>query len=136
MFPDANTTAVHHLSSSSAKRRSAADAQAQTKEFLLGEQAGSEQASRCRPDQVTGGDACATVSQLHLLAAGQWNTPIYPEDETWRFVSGLCTDFSRRVGTPVLLTSHARGKVSECLFSRDSIQTLGRTRPSQLEDSA
>ena len=47
-----------------------------------------------------------------------------PDDETWRCVSNLYTDFSRRVGTPALLTSLALGKISECPFSPDSVQSL------------
>ena len=47
-----------------------------------------------------------------------------PDDETWRCVSNLHTDFSRRVGTPALLTSLALGKISECPSSPDSVQSL------------
>ena len=48
----------------------------------------------------------------------------FPDDETWRCVSSLYTDFSRRVGTPALLTSLALGKISECPSSPDSVQSL------------
>ena len=51
----------------------------------------------------------------------------YPDDETWRCVSSLYTDFSRRVGSPALLTSLALGKISECPFSSDSVQSLKHT---------
>ena len=47
-----------------------------------------------------------------------------PDDETWRCVSNLHTDFSRRVGTPALLTSLALGKISERPSSPDSVQSL------------
>ena len=61
-----------------------------------------------------------------LASPGRWlvERRTYPEDETWRFVAGLYTNFWRRVGTPALLTSLALGKISERPFSPDSLQTL------------
>ena len=67
-----------------------------------------------------------------LASPGRWPVEqrTCPDDETWRFVAGLYTDLSRRVGTPALLKSLALGKISKCPFSLDSIQTLKHWDPS------
>ena len=80
-----------------------------------------------KPVQIGSGytrrDTCDGQS---LAPPGRWSVErrTYPEDDTWRLVADLHTDFSHRVGTPAFLTSLALGKISECPFSSDSIQTL------------
>ena len=84
---------------------------------------GSGWVGTCRPMQIGSGYTRRDICDGQSLASpGRWAVEhrTYPDDETWRSVSSLYTDFSRRVGTPALLTSLALGKVSEC-FCLDSI---------------
>ena len=88
---------------------------------------GSGWVGTCKPMQIGSGYTRRDICDGQSLASpGRWAVEhrTYPDDETWRSVSSLYTDFSRRVGTPALLTSLALGKVSECPFSPDSIQSL------------
>ena len=70
-----------------------------------------------------------TCNGQSLASPGRWPVEhrTYSEDETSRFVAGLGTDFSRRVGTPASLASLVVRRIAECPFSPDSIQTLKRS---------
>ena len=83
-----------------------------------------------KPMQIGSGYTRRDICDGQSLASpGRWAVEhrTYPDDETWRSVSGLYTDYSRRVGTPALLASLALGKESECPFSSDSIQSLNQS---------
>ena len=61
-----------------------------------------------------------------LASLGRWPVEhrTYPEGETWRFVSGLHTVFSRRVGTPALLTSLRAQQSLRCVPPAQTVSRL------------
>ena len=104
----------------------------QMKERRLEEQAGSEQASgKTRRDMCDG---------QTLASPGRWPVEhrFYPDDETWRCVSSLYTDFSRRVAHQLcsLLTHSVKSRnvpSAQTVSSRSSTQSYEAW---QLVDSA
>ena len=96
----------------------------QMKEHQVEDLAGSGLASQCKSGQGTRGETYATASRWCRQVAGQWNTGLTLTTKRGD-LSQACTPIS-----PVVLarrrcfTSLALGKVSECPFSPDSIQSL------------
>ena len=61
-----------------------------------------------------------------LASPGRWEPSLrtYPQNETWKEVSGILMDYARRKGTPELLARLALGKVDKCPFNAREVQEL------------